>query len=553
MHLGLFKVLYQNSCMDLIKILDFLTPQGLKDMLIQLQERVNGLLNDNSRLHADNEGLKKKNQELEDRLRKLLGEKEKPRFQDPKNKDRTSDKTKRKKMGKRLARRKKSDLIVDKTVLVEAPTDQLDASFEYKGRRKVVIQEIAFQRENVCFELERFYSSAQGKVVEGQLPPEYQGHEFGPRLRTFIMHLYYHGDCTHNKIRRLLEGIGIRICNQTINNIVLERPADLEEELAHQRLRAIDKFAYQHIDDTGAKVLKEEGTFFTYVCSNPGFTWQYTINSKGKSAAVDALTKTNTRLYKLSDRVFGLLTPEGTMNTRLLLRSHIGERVYDENEVNLLVEKLGLSLFQGRKLKTAMHVGAMVDGHLGGVGDALVSDDAPNFRSLVDGHALCWVHELRHYKLLPILYDEHSEMLKDFLKEAWYTVELIEEYQKAPFEKLREKILKRVHNLFIVPSAWVLLDKQKALTAAKLDRLLYPLFNPAVPTDNNLAERDLRGRVIKRKVSLFNQTLAGAYAWDFWYSLRETCRKLEINFWKYLEDRMMLRFEVPALASMSMN
>jgi hypothetical protein len=68
-----------------------------------------------------------------------------------------------------------------------------------------------------------------------------------------------------------------------------------------------------------------------------------------------------------------------------------------------------------------------------------------------------------------------------------------------------------------------------------------------------LAERDLRGRVIKRKISLFNQTLKGAQAWDLWYSLKETTRKLGINFWKYIEDRIFLKFEVPSLTALSIS
>jgi Transposase IS66 family len=136
---------------------------------------------------------------------------------------------------------------------------------------------------------------------------------------------------------------------------------------------------------------------------------------------------------------------------------------------------------------------------------------------------------------------------------SWDLVALIEEYQYLPTEKRRERILKRFDTLFIQPSIWLLLNKQKALTAQKMDKLLYPLFNRTIPTNNNLAERDLRGRVIKRKISLFNQTLKGAQAWDLWYSLKETTRKLGINFWKYIEDRIFLRFEVPSLTALSIN
>lgn len=541
--------------MDIKKALDFITPKGLKDIINNLQDRINGLLNDNSELHSQNEKLKKKNEELENRMRQLLGEKPKPDFSNGHNKDRTAPKSKNKPNKKpRSARRKKVDLEIDKTIIATVSPNLLDSTFEYKGRRKVIIQEIAFNRENICFEIERFYSPEQGKVIEGIIPAEYQGYEFGPRTRAFILHLFYHGDCTHNKIRLILEGVGISICNQTINNILLETYSDIEQEFKDKRVQAIEKYQYQHIDDTGAKVLKLEGTCFTYVCSNPEFTSLYTINSKGRSAAVDALTLSRERRYKLNLQTIEVFLGEAeNSKMRSLLMSHIGDKIYEESDIDDFLNSLDLSFFLRKKLKTAMHIVAMRNGHLGVVGEALASDDGSNFKGLLENHSLCWVHELRHYKLLPVMYEEHAEILDGFLSASWNLVALIEEYQYLPSEKLRERILKRFDTLFIQPSIWPLLNKQKALTAQKMDKLLYPLLNRTIPTNNNLAERDLRGRVIKRKISLFNQTLKGAQAWDLWYSLKETTRKLGINFWKYIEDRIFLRFEVPSLTALSIS
>jgi Transposase IS66 family len=540
--------------MDFKKAIDFLTPQGLKDIIINLQNRIRELMNDNSRLHAENEAKAKKVEELENRIRQLLGEKSKPHFNADKNKDRTSDQPKDKSLKSKTPRRKKEDIEIDKTQFIPVPTELLDSSFEYKGTRKVVIQEITFDRENICFEVERFYSSEQGKVVEGQLPPEYQGYQYGPRLRAFVIHLFYHGDCTHNKIRLILKGIGIKICNQTINNILLETYSDLEEELEANATQAIEKYGYQHIDDTGAKVLKSGSSCYSFVCSNPEFTFLFTTDSKARSAAVDALTRKKYRLYKLNERAFELMVgTEGNFKMRSLLKGHIGEKLYDENEIEKFISGLSLGFSQQRDLKTSMHIGAMAEGHLGVVGKTLISDDAQNFKNIFLSHVLCWVHELRHYKLLPFLYEEHEILLEKFLALAWSTVALMERYQKEQSEILLEKILSRIDKLFIRPSGWVVLDEQKKLTAEKLERLLRPLYVHNAPLNNNLAERDIRGRVVKRKISLFNQTWKGARAWDFWGSLKETCRKLGINFWIYIYDRVSCKFEIPTLTAVSMS
>lgn len=269
---------------------------------------------------------------------------------------------------------------------------------------------------------------------------------------------------------------------------------------------------------------------------------------------MDALTRSKKRLYKLNARAIEVfLNDKSNVKLRSLLESHIGEKIYDEKEIVPFLDSLKISFYLSGKLRTAMHIGAMSEGHLGLTGEALVSDDAPNFKGLLKSHCLCWVHELRHYKLLPVMYEEHAEILEGFLTASWDLVSLLEEYQDRPSEKLRERIHKRVDSLFIKPSIWPLLDKQKALTAQKLDKLLYPLLNKTIPTNNNLAERDLRGRVIKRKVSLFNQSARGALAWDLWGSLKETTRKLGLNFWHFVEDRISLKFAVPSLSAMSIS
>ena len=62
---------------------------------------------------------------------------------------------------------------------------------QYKGSRKVVIQDISIDLKNVEFTLDKYYSSEEGKVYEGELPPEYKEvamvQEFVHLLSIFIM------------------------------------------------------------------------------------------------------------------------------------------------------------------------------------------------------------------------------------------------------------------------------------------------------------------------------------------------------------------------------
>ena len=92
-----------------------------------------------------------------------------------------------------------------------------------------------------------------------------------------------------------------------------------------------------------------------------------------------------------------------------------------------------------------------------------------------------------------------------------------------------------------------LIDKQLERTKLKKDKLLLFLKYPQVPLHNNLSENDLRERVIKRKISLQNRSLEGMKAWDLMLGLASTCRKIEVSFWKYLEDRISSRETIPYL------
>jgi hypothetical protein len=56
--------------------------------------------------------------------------------------------------------------------------------------------------------------------------------------------------------------------------------------------------------------------------------------------------------------------------------------------------------------------------------------------------------------------------------------------------------------------------------------------------------------VIKRKISLQNRSIQGGQAWDLMLSLASTCRKLDLSFWRYLEDRISGRESIPYLGKL---
>jgi hypothetical protein len=515
------------------------------------------LVNKIEEVEQEKKVLKEKVERLEAQNRQLQGLPAKPKFD---SKDKTSeldseddddddetpnDKMKRKrKRAAQKKRRKKKDLIIDKTTKLSVNPDELDASFEYKGTRKVIVQDLLFQRNNIEFELERFYSKEHGKTVEADLPAGYDGGYFGPHIIAFIKCSYYEGDVTIKKIHKILTSVGCFISIRQINRIINNRPDELIEEMEKARVAGIEKTDFQQIDDTGVKVLEAQGqSVFTTVTCNPFFTNLYTSLSKNRSNAVMALTGGNKEpLYKMNlHAMIVAFTSLNSLKVQLIMEKYQGEKLYTDKELDELFEQEDLGELKPpilRDIKTAMLVGAFYDGHLGVSGSALVSDDAPQFNNIYDDHMLCWYHELRHYKELSPVFEEHKLQLRLFFNEVKVMYRALKDWVQSRDKKTGDYIFEWFNKYFNQKTGYKLLDNRKKMSFKKMSKLLAPLFtNIKLPLDNNESERDIRGRSIKMKISLFDQTWAGAKARDLYISLKQTCRKNGVSFYQFLLDR----------------
>ena len=81
----------------------------------------------------------------------------------------------------------------------------------------------------------------------------------------------------------------------------------------------------------------------------------------------------------------------------------------------------------------------------------------------------------------------------------------------------------------------------------KRDDLLLVLERPEIPLHNNLSESDIREWAKKRKISAGTRSELGRRCRDTFISLKKTCRKLGVSFWRYLQDRIGGVHEVLAL------
>ena len=97
-------------------------------------------------------------------------------------------------------------------------------------------------------------------------------------------------------------------------------------------------------------------------------------------------------------------------------------------------------------------------------------------------------------------------------------------------------------------TGWPELDEELRKIHGKKSELLVVLEHPEIPLHNNLSENDIRQYVKKRKISAGTRSDVGRRCRDTFLSVKTTCRKLGVTFWRYLRDRLRRLNEIPPLA-----
>ena len=490
-----------------------------------------------------NAELEQKLADLQDEIRRLKGEKKKPKVKPANTKD-LNPKPKK----TRSKKEKKKDLEIDEEVEVDVDKKSLPHDANFVGTRDIIIQEMVIKRRNIKFKIKRYYSKELNKVFEGEIPSEYKGREFGPQLISFILYQYYKNRVPHKKIINMLEDWGIKISAGTVNSILNNLKDEFEDDLSSAREAGLRRSTTLHIDDTGAKV--DGVNAYTFGVSNKYFTQYMTCFEKNRWAAVGALLNGEQKFVidqKAVDFIAKKLRrPKVTVffsvrkKNEFLTREKL-EELFEDPLFSDVTKK------QRDIVRTGLAMSALNSGVVGPPIKFLVSDDGTNFVDLINNHQLCWVHEIRNYKLSEVFKKVEFETL-DKLVETWRCFyKLMKRYKNNPSAILRIRIRSEFDRITSTKTGVKQLDTQLARTKKKESKLLLFLTYPQLPLHNNLCENDLRERVIKRKISLQNRSIKGVRSWDLMLSLSNTCRKLNLSFWRYLEDRISCRESIPYL------
>ena len=182
-----------------------------------------------------------------------------------------------------------------------------------------------------------------------------------------------------------------------------------------------------------------------------------------------------------------------------------------------------------------------------------VTDGARQYLDISNRHAKCWIHEIRHYKKLMPFLDHHRSLLDVVMDQIWGLFDLLNIYKTRPDKSLRVVIEWKFNWLFSRSTGYADLDERLASTDANREALLKVLDYPFIPIHNNAAEIAIREGVIKRKISYGTRSELGKRAWENMFSIMDTCRKQEVNFFHYLNGIFSSRNDLPRLANLIYN
>ncbi len=518
----------------------------------RVREVVGKVLNLVESVVVENHRLLDENQRLREIIRQLKGEPPSAAAPSRSPKGDVSSEKERKQRpppsggSPRADHRSFRDIRVDEEIVCAVDPASLPPDATRIGYEDVVVQDLQIQSHNIRYRLEIWDSPSQGRM-RGELPPGVTG-EYGPELKALLASLKYVAGTSLPRAHEFVEHCGVVISPASVSNIVRDA-AELFHEEKEEIFRAgLAATTYQHIDDTFARV---GGEFWhTHIVCNPFHSTYFTTPHKDRLTILDLL-QGGPRMYRFNDLTQRLLEEfRVPLKWRRLAATAPLDRDLSEAEVEDLLKQWcppprPACLERLREAAALASYRARPD-HV----RILVGDDAKPAKYLSDDFGLCWVHEGRHYKELSPVVPQHEQQLEAFRTRYWDLYGKLQEYQATPTPAMAERLQDEFDRLFATRTGYEALDKRIAMTGEKKESMLTVLAHPETPLNNNPAELGERVAARRRDVSLHCAKPKGAREMDTLTTIVQTAKKLAVNGYEYLRDRISSTRQMPSLANL---
>lgn len=540
--------------------------KNLKPLIDEVQSQVSSLndtpdivkllINLVEMLVEKTDTLEKENQQLKDEINKLKGE-----TTPPKVRKQTTGKSNHSSEGERKKRArknnsgsggsKKSTVKVDETKKLTIDENDLPADAKKAGVKTTIIQDIKFTTDNIAFERQMYYSPSENKTYISPLPPGYEG-EYGPGIKSWIKILYSAVQVSNDNITWFLNTVGSVISNATVSRIITKDNVnnELHEEKNTIVKAGLKSTSYQNLDDTSGR---EKGqNCYVNVLTNDYFAAFFTLSRKDRLSIIEMLSVDGIK-FLLNSTAFELMK---TMN---LPDKHINFLKQYSSETCFLrpvIDEFLMQMFPNPKKrqgyrKIILEASAIAAyRHSDYAIKHLIVDDAPQFKLITETLGLCWVHEGRHYKKLNPIFTQNKVILQAFIKEFWDYYQLLKDYKRNPSPDKAKTLAEHFDVLFSKKTQYEKLDKQIELTKAKKDALLLVLKYRSIPIHNNSAELIARVQARIRDIHLHTMSAAGTKIKDTLATITITAKKLGVNSFEYLFDRITKNYKMTSLAEL---
>lgn len=411
------------------------------------------------------------------------------------------------------------------------------------GYEDYLVQELVLEATVTRYWRERILLP-DGSTRLAPLPDDVlPGLHFGPGLVGFI--LYQHNQCnvTQGKLLEQLHELGIDISAGELSRLLTENHDGFHQEKAEVLQAGLQASDYVGVDDTGARHQGKNG--FCTAIGNDLFACFESTDSKSRLNFLQVLRGPATA-YTINE-----------VAVAYWQRQQLAQAVVDALQAGPC-HFAGEAVWQARLeelgITSERHVRIATEGAL--LGQVIAQGVSPNLVILSDGaeqfnllaHAACWVHAERPLVRLIPYHEAHRAAITGVRQQIWELYKDLQAYREKPDRTQKAVLEARFDALCEQKTVYPSINNVlKEMRQHKAD-LLRVFECPAVPLHNNGTESIIRVYVQKRKISGSTRSAAGRRCRDTFVSLMKTCRKLEISFWQYLQDRLRRRGQIARLA-----
>lgn len=504
----------------------------------------------------DNKILREENQKLRDENNRLKGEQGKPNIRgqskgaNKKAPDFSSEKERKRSNNKKNKKGKKNHKIkTNRSEVCKFDKDTLPADAIFKGYLKKIVQDIEIKTDNVEFRKEIYYSPSQKKTFIASLPDGYDG-EFGPNIKSLTIFLYHDSKITEPKIVDFFKNHNIMIAPSSVSRFLTKDKDDFHQEKEDIVESGLESSEYQQMDDTGARVNGKN--YVTHILCNPFFTAYFTREHKDRITILEILSQ-DKLMFIFNDCSYELMEKmELPKKTLVNLKDYVIKESMSREEVDVILKKLFPDENKHKTNRRIILEASAVTFYqqLANAVLLLLVDDAPQFKQITKLLALCWIHDGRHYKRLDPVIDLHRTKLDEFLTQYWDYYHKLLDYKKKPNTAIAKQLSDEFDELFSTKTGYEQLDERIERTKLKKDSLLLALNYPNLPLHNNASELGARAQARRRDISFQTKNDNGTKAKDTFMTIIETSKKLGVNAFEYIRDRVSKKLEMPSLSSL---